>query len=75
MADTPAHTPPADRPPLERRAHSPCIGVCRMDAAGELCTGCLRTLDEIAEWSTATEQRRWTILHAVDARRAAQGEP
>jgi predicted Fe-S protein YdhL (DUF1289 family) len=29
---------------------SPCISVCRMDASGELCVGCLRTLDEIAAW-------------------------
>jgi hypothetical protein len=29
---------------------SPCISVCRMDAQGELCLGCLRTLDEIAAW-------------------------
>jgi len=31
---------------------SPCVSVCRMDAATGLCEGCLRTLDEIAAWST-----------------------
>lgn len=29
---------------------SPCISICRMDASGELCLGCLRTLEEIAAW-------------------------
>jgi uncharacterized protein len=30
---------------------SPCVSVCKMDAAGSLCTGCFRTLDEIGAWS------------------------
>jgi uncharacterized protein len=34
---------------------SPCISVCRMDAAAGWCEGCLRTLDEIAAWSQASE--------------------
>ena len=31
---------------------SPCINVCRIDAASGLCVGCARTLDEIAAWSS-----------------------
>ena len=31
---------------------SPCVAICQMDAAGQLCTGCLRTLDEIMAWQT-----------------------
>ena len=34
---------------------SPCISVCRMDAATGLCEGCLRTLDEIAAWGSASD--------------------
>ena len=37
---------------------SPCISVCRMDAATGLCEGCYRTLDEIAAWGRATEEER-----------------
>ena len=33
---------------------SPCNSVCRMDAASGWCEGCLRTLDEIADWSSLT---------------------
>jgi predicted Fe-S protein YdhL (DUF1289 family) len=43
-----------------------------MDAANIYCDGCLRTIDEIAAWSTATDEARWTILRAVDQRRAAR---
>jgi uncharacterized protein len=37
------------------RVPSPCISVCRMDAATGLCEGCFRTLDEIADWSMASD--------------------
>ncbi|HEX7349034.1 MAG TPA: DUF1289 domain-containing protein [Rhodanobacteraceae bacterium] len=39
---------------------SPCIGVCRLDAAG-MCIGCRRTMSEIARWGTMSneERRRW----------------
>ena len=29
---------------------SPCIGVCAMDDATNLCHGCYRTLEEIRQW-------------------------
>jgi predicted Fe-S protein YdhL (DUF1289 family) len=35
----------------EDPVRSPCINVCRIDAATGLCEGCYRTLDEIAAWS------------------------
>lgn len=46
-------------------APSPCIGVCRMHPQTGLCEGCLRTIDEIAQWSSATEEtkrRIWTEI-------------
>ncbi|MCA1199837.1 DUF1289 domain-containing protein [Sphingomonas sp. R647] len=46
---------------------SPCIGVCRM-RDDDVCEGCLRTLDEIAEWSIASDNRRRAILDALAAR-------
>ena len=44
---------------------SPCINVCKMDAASGLCRGCSRTLDEIAAWSRLDDAARSTILAAV----------
>jgi hypothetical protein len=40
---------------------SPCINVCRMDAASGYCEGCLRTIDEIAAWSGADDAARRAI--------------
>lgn len=48
---------------------SPCINVCRMDPRTQLCIGCLRTLDEIARWSSLDEQTQHAILHSIEARR------
>ena len=56
---------------------SPCICVCKMDpalgspqdrAAGGLCVGCRRTLDEIIEWGTATDTRKRAILDVLRTR-------
>jgi predicted Fe-S protein YdhL (DUF1289 family) len=56
----------------EERVPSPCIGVCRIDAASGLCAGCLRTLDEIAAWSTLDDASRRAVWDAI--RRRAQGD-
>jgi predicted Fe-S protein YdhL (DUF1289 family) len=47
---------------------SPCIGICRMNDATGLCDGCLRTLDEIAAWSTLDDDAKRAVWDAIDAR-------
>ena len=49
---------------------SPCINVCVMDPANGVCTGCLRTLDEIAAWSVLDADAKRAILAAIGERRA-----
>ncbi len=48
---------------------SPCISVCAMDAATGLCTGCLRTLDEIAGWSVFDDDQKRDVWHRIGPRR------
>jgi uncharacterized protein len=50
------------------RPASPCVNVCALDAAG-LCTGCLRTLDEIARWSTMSAAEQWALIETLAERR------
>ncbi|MFT4063516.1 DUF1289 domain-containing protein [Paraburkholderia sp.] len=50
---------------------SPCINVCRMDASTGWCEGCLRTIDEIAGWSTFDDAARRAVWKAIEARHAA----
>jgi uncharacterized protein len=47
---------------------SPCVSVCQMDQASGRCRGCQRTLDEIAQWSTASDATKWDILRRLSAR-------
>jgi predicted Fe-S protein YdhL (DUF1289 family) len=46
---------------------SPCVGICEMRPDG-FCRGCLRTLKEIAEWTTYTEAQRQQIMCGLDDR-------
>jgi len=48
---------------------SPCINVCKMDEQTGLCSGCFRTIDEIAGWAGIDDSRRLGILAAVAGRR------
>jgi predicted Fe-S protein YdhL (DUF1289 family) len=51
---------------------SPCIDVCRLDAATGWCEGCLRTIDEIAAWSQLGDDAKRAVWEQLDRRRAAQ---
>lgn len=47
---------------------SPCVGVCRVDAQANACTGCRRTLDEIAAWQGLDADGKREVLERVAAR-------
>lgn len=47
---------------------SPCIRVCVVHPVERLCTGCLRSLDEIAAWSRMTPEERQAILDDLPSR-------
>jgi predicted Fe-S protein YdhL (DUF1289 family) len=55
-----------------RQPPSPCIGVCRIDEATGWCQGCLRTLDEIADWPLLSVREKDTLLVRL-AERAKDG--
>ena len=48
---------------------SPCIDVCQLDTATGLCRGCLRTMDEIAGWSTYSAVQKRAVLARLGERR------
>ena len=52
---------------------SPCIQVCRIDPASGLCSGCLRTLDEIARWSALPDADKLRVWRLIRQRRAQVG--
>jgi predicted Fe-S protein YdhL (DUF1289 family) len=48
---------------------SPCINVCKMNPRTGLCEGCVRTIDEIAQWSSASEATKRAIWMEIRRRR------
>ncbi len=48
---------------------SPCIKVCVIHPAERLCTGCLRTIDEIGSWSRMSPQERSAIMAELPSRK------
>lgn len=68
---------------------SPCIKVCVIEPESRLCTGCLRTIDEISTWSFMSNEERRSVVAELPsrqgrltrrrggraARRAARGAP
>jgi len=49
---------------------SPCTDLCSINPETELCEGCYRTIDEIAEWSHYSDQEKLEILSAIKKRKA-----
>ncbi|PXW29438.1 DUF1289 domain-containing protein [Paraburkholderia caballeronis] len=47
---------------------SPCINVCRMNDATGWCDGCLRTIDEIAGWSSFDDETKRAVWQAIETR-------
>jgi hypothetical protein len=54
---------------LSSTVPSPCVSICTMDAATGLCTGCLRTIDEIAAWSVLDDEARREVWQRIYERR------
>ncbi|WP_206049403.1 DUF1289 domain-containing protein [Novosphingobium sp. PC22D] len=49
---------------------SPCTGVCRIATETGWCRGCLRTLEEIADWPMLRAPEKRALLARLERRRA-----
>lgn len=47
---------------------SPCIKICVIHPAERLCTGCLRSIDEITQWSRMSAAARRAVMEELPAR-------
>ncbi|MEO9864685.1 MAG: DUF1289 domain-containing protein [Yoonia sp.] len=47
---------------------SPCVKVCVIHPETRLCTGCLRSIDEIGAWSGMTPEARKLVMDALPDR-------
>jgi predicted Fe-S protein YdhL (DUF1289 family) len=53
---------------LIERSPSPCKQICTLDTGSSVCTGCGRTIAEIAELGSATASRQHEIVRRSLAR-------
>lgn len=47
---------------------SPCIKLCVIHPEERICTGCLRSIDEISSWSKMSAEERSTIMEELPGR-------
>lgn len=47
---------------------SPCIMVCTIDKKSKLCYGCARSIEEIRNWSSMSDEERDKIMGKIDDR-------
>ena len=60
---------------MTAKPSSPCVEICRIDPATELCIGCKRTVYEIALWSRLNEDQRLAIMAGLPTRTEAPELP
>ncbi|MDT8328761.1 MAG: DUF1289 domain-containing protein [Roseovarius sp.] len=60
-----------DETPWKRdEVDSPCVKVCVVHPEARICTGCLRTIDEITRWSKMPSEERREIMAALPDRQS-----
>ena len=52
---------------VEQPVISPCVGVCELNS-DEICLGCGRSLQDVADWSAADEATRAQIVRQARQR-------
>lgn len=58
-----------DETPWQRdEIESPCVRVCVVHTEAGICTGCLRSIDEITRWSKMSGDERRAIMAALPDR-------
>lgn len=50
---------------------SPCVQICVIHPETRLCTGCARSMDEIAAWGSMSAETRQTVMAELPTRNAA----
>ena len=48
---------------------SPCVKVCVIHPAHQICVGCFRTANEIEDWSNFTAEKRKNIMSCLKERK------
>jgi predicted Fe-S protein YdhL (DUF1289 family) len=52
---------------------TPCVKLCKIDPASGFCSGCLRTIEEIAYWERMSEADRLAVMRDLGSRSVGTG--
>lgn len=55
--------------PKMNNTESPCVRDCCLNEQG-ICTGCLRSLEQIKEWGQASESRKAAIIKQIEFKKS-----
>jgi uncharacterized protein len=61
---------PSDKIWARAEIESPCIKICVIHPAERICTGCLRSIDEISVWSRLSADERKAVMADLPSRAA-----
>ncbi|MEB8388463.1 DUF1289 domain-containing protein [Rhodobacteraceae bacterium KMM 6894] len=64
-----APTTPGAQVWKRNEVQSPCINICVVHPEARLCTGCLRSIDEITRWSKMDTAERARIMDDLPGRK------
>ncbi|MBY6200219.1 DUF1289 domain-containing protein [Maritalea mobilis] len=71
MSDGFPKRPDTDAIWTRQEVESPCVKICVIHPEARLCTGCLRSIDEITQWTKMGPERRAEVMADLPSRRAA----
>ncbi len=54
---------------VRNEIQSPCVKICTIHPLERICTGCLRTIEEISTWGKMTESERASLILELPKRR------
>lgn len=70
MSDTTPKRTSGDEVWQRDEIQSPCVKICLIHPEARLCTGCLRSIDEITQWSRLSHEARAEVMEALPARQS-----
>ena len=53
---------------------SPCVSLCKINLDTEQCEGCFRTLEEIINWGTSSDEVKREVWKKIELRKLQQAQ-
>lgn len=54
---------------LHAKPLTPCVGRCSLSFGGEICNGCGRSVEQVRDWNTYTDEEKRRIMDELQRRK------